>query len=851
MNYERMSCLKGRRTTENAGLTMADILRRQAHPGAENTALVHKDFSLNYRQFDRLTDLLAAHLVRLGAVRGGRIGILTERNELAPLSVFGIMKAAAVYVPLNPNLPAQRLIAMAEDAGIKLVIADTGLENRIPGFKGTVVNGREFLASSLESKEEAVTPAPPLPEDIMAIIYTSGSTGNPKGVMIKHKNVIDQAAYSKNLVRLAPGEAAGSYSSLSFVMHTIDYSVFMAGAALHIIPDEIRLDTGKVNAYFEASHIVTAALPSGFGNRFIIQEKNRSLRALFMGGEKFMPLPELSPGYTIYNVLGCTECGGIVALGEVKPGETHITVGRPVDNIDVYVADQNGEITARGVTGELWAAGSLVSAGYLNQDEKTAGVFIRNPFCQEKGFEWAYRTGDLARITEDGNIEILGRLDFQIKIRGYRIEPGEIDACVRRYPGVLESVTVAVENKAGIKQMVTYIAAADGIDSQSIRDFVSDFLPPYMVPRFVERLDKLPRNMNGKVDRKALPLPSFADEKTVAPETEMEKRLAALWALVLGLEEEHIGREADFFDLGGDSLRAVMLAFEIRKEFGADLSPAEIFKSSLLREQALIIAAPRIFRAIYVYSRAGSKTPIFFVHGGNIGPETFAPLARKLPPDQPFYCFENHNICNPDAKIRGIVSLAKQYIEFMKALPCRFPCILGGWSFGGLVAFEMALQLERIGETVEHLYLLDPSLVRDDEERKLREKILDPGNYREYLAKDPLFERFRRLGLLNLLVENNKEVSQDMLEYVPASSYRGEATLFKAAKADPLSPSIPPETAEIQRRLQYIADQKKANGFDGYAPKLRVIGIPEIHDNFMRGEALETIASVMAGGMVH
>jgi amino acid adenylation domain-containing protein len=850
VNHTHLSYLKGRRTTENAGLTMVDLLRRQAQLGPENTALVYKDFSFDYRQFDRITDLLAAELIRLGAVRGGRIGILTGRNELAPLSVFGIMKAAAVYVPLNPSYPPERLRVMIEDAGIEQVIFEPGLENCISGFTGTIVNGRDFLASALKAPEKSGPPVdPPLPEDIMAIIYTSGSTGNPKGIMVRHKNGLDASAYNKKLLRLAPGEAVASYVSLSFIVHTSDlFPAIMAGAAIHIIADEFRLDTGRVNAYFEANHIVAVLLPSGFGNRFIIQEKNHSLRGLILGGENFMPLPELSPGYKIYNGYGCTECCGGVALGEVRPGEPRITAGKPKDNTDIYVVDEEGKIAPRGEKGELWVTGPALSAGYLNQEEKTAEVFVKNPFSDEIGYGRAYRTGDLARITEEGNIEILGRLDFQVKIGSYRIEPGEVDACVWRYPGILESVTVAVENKAGIKHLVTYVAAAGDLDSSSLRNFVSGFLPPYMVPRFVERLDKLPRNMNGKVDREALPPPSFVNEKVAAPETGMEKRLVGLWALVLGLEEEQIGREADFFELGGDSLRVIMLALEIQKVFGMDLSPAEIFKSSLLREQALVIATPRNFRAIYVYSSAGNKTPIFFVHGGNIGPEVFAPLARKLPPNQPFYCFENYNICNPGAKIRGIVPLAKQYIEFMKALPCRFPCILGGWSFGGLIAFEMALQLERIGETVEHLYLLDPSLVRGDEEKKLREKILDPGNYREYLSQDPLFERFRRLGLLNLLVENNKEVSQDMLEYVPAASYRGNATLFKATKADPLSPATPPETVEVQKRLQYMAAQKKSNGFDGYAPKLRVIGIPEIHDGFMRGEALETIASVMAEG---
>jgi amino acid adenylation domain-containing protein len=846
MEYERMSCLRGRRNRENKGLTMVDMLRRQARLGAEHTALAHKNFSMSYSEFDRLTDLLAERLIHLGAIRGGRIGVLTERNELGPLSVFGVMKAAAVYVPLNPRLPARRLAAMAEDAGIKLLIADAGLENRVPGFRGTVIKGREFLAASLNRGEKAAPPAPPLPEDLMAIIYTSGSTGSPKGVMLKHKNVLDAAAFNKNLVRLAPGEAAGSYVGLSFVMHTFDcFPVFMAGAALHIIPDELRLDTGKVNAYFEAKRIVTAVLPTGFGNPFILQEKNRSLRALFLGGENFMPLPELSLSYKIYNAYGCTECGGGVALGEVKPGET--AVGRPIDNVDVYVADSEGNLTPRGVAGELWTAGSVVSAGYLNQAEKTADDFIRNPFSNEEGFERAYRTGDLARITEKGNIEILGRLDFQIKIGGYRVEPTEVDACVLRYPGIAESLTVAAENKAGVKHLVAYVAA-DGVDPRSVRNFVADFLPPYMVPRFIVPLPELPRNINGKVDRTALPPPFPAGEKAVPPETEMEKKLAGLWALVLGLEEEQIGREGDFFELGGDSLRAMMLAFEVRKVLGTDLSSAEIFKSSLLREQARIIAAPRIFSAIHVYAGAGGRPPVFFVHGGNIGPEAFAPLARKLPADQPFYCFENHNVCNPDAKIRGVVSLAKQYIEYMKALPCRFPCVLGGWSFGGLVAFEMALQLERSGEAVEHLYLLDPNLIRGEEEKKLREQIVDSGNYLGYLEQDPLFERFRRLGFLELLIENNKEISQDILEYVPAAPYQGEATLFKAIKADPADPAASPETREVQRRLQRVIDQKRANGFEDCAPKLRVIGIPELHDNFMRGAALDIIASVMAGG---
>ncbi|MDR2097105.1 MAG: AMP-binding protein, partial [Spirochaetaceae bacterium] len=648
---------------------------------------------------------------------------------------------------------------------------------------------------------------------------------------------------------LLPGEAVSSYAGLSFVLHISDFfPAFMAGAALHIIGNDIRLDTGMLNAYFEANHIVTAILPSGFGRRFILQEKNHSLRILSVGGEDFTPLPELSPAYRIYNGYGCTECCGGITLGEIKPGDTHITAGLPKDNVDLYVVDEQGRVVDRGEKGELWIAGPVVSAGYLNQSEKTAGAFIKNPFSGEPGYERMYKTGDLARVTEKGSIEILGRVDFQIKIRGYRIEPSEIDACIRQYPGVLESVTVAVEGAADMKYLATYVAAGKKIDPASLRDFISGFLPPYMVPRFFEQLPKLPRNMNGKVDRAALPPPSFTGGPYTAPETEMEHKLAGLWARVLETGNQRIGRDADFFELGGDSLRAVILAFEIEKTLGTDLSPVEILKSSILKEQAaLLAAAPRGFNTIHVFSSAGNKPPLFFVHGGNIGPEAFAPLARKLSGSRAFYCFENYNMYHPKARIKGIVPLAAKYIEFLKAQAPRGPYMLGGWSFGGQVAFEMALQMEQAGETVEHLYLLDPRIISPGE-KQLWEKLLVFSNYRDYLAKDPLFERFRNMGFLDVLIENYEKVSQDMLDYRPAGVYQGEATLFKATKANPVNPAVPPESAEDMRRRQRIISKKKDNGFGRYAPHLRIIEIPEIHDGFMRGEALETIAAVIRGG---
>jgi amino acid adenylation domain-containing protein len=853
MENSQLSYLKGQRTTKNGGLTVVDLFRRQARAVPERPAVVYNGLSITYRDFDRLTDLLAGELIRRGLPRGGRVGILADRNEVAPLAVLAVMKAGAVYVPLNPRHPPSRLEYMIQDAGINHLIA-SGHEDQIPSYTGVVINGREFIAAPPEPGSVPVDRLPVVsPGDLMIIEYTSGSTGNPKGVMFRHGNTMSFSQYYRELTGLTADDAVASYASLSFMLHSHDFfPAFMAGAAIHIIDDTIRLDPEAVNAYFEKHHITTAFLPFSFGHRFVFQVKNHSLRSLAMAGENFTALPDLPLGYKVFNCYGCTECGGI-AMEEIKNGESRITAGTPVDNADIYLVDEQGDLVKRGEKGELCVSGPLVSAGYLHLDKKTAEVFIKNPFSKEPGYERLYRTGDRARITEEGKIEIVGRVDFQIKIRGYRIEPAEIDACVRRYPGVLESVTVAVENKAGVKHLVTYIAVESRIEPALLRDFVAGYLPRYMVPHFIEQLDTLPRNMNGKVDRASLPPPSLVGGSRVPPETETEKKLAGLWALVLGLEEENIDREADFFELGGDSLRATVLTFEISRIFGADLSPTEIFNSSILKDQAGILTAPKGFNAIYVYSNTGTKPPLFFVHGGNVGAEVFSEMAEKLPRDQDFYCFENYNIYNFRAKIRGVIPLAEKYIELLRRVVPRGPYVLGGWSYGGLIAFEMAIMLERQGETVDHLYLLDPNIIRSQDEKKLWEQLADPINYRDYLLKDPLFERFRKLGFLDVLIENNREVAEDVRNYQPSGVYHGKVTLFKATKADMVNlvasvESAQPETVKSFKRLQEISKQKKDNGFGEYAVNLRVIELDEIHDGLIRGEALDTIVSVIKQG---
>jgi non-ribosomal peptide synthetase component F len=283
MDYAHLGFLKGRRTTDYAGLTIVDLLRRQAMLVPDNTAIVYKDFSISYSNFDRLTDLLSAELTRLGTARGGRVGILVDHNELAPITVLSVMKAGAVYVPLNPRHPLPRIMHMIHDAGIALVIVDENFKKEISEFQGTVVNVRKLLHSldmnsigSLSVDQHPIAAALPIlnSDDLMVILYTSGSTGNPKGVMLKHGNCIAYSVYYKNLVRLSPESSIASYGSLAFVLHIMDFfPAFIAGASVYVICDDIRLDTGAVNTYLEANHITKFIVPISFGYQFMIQQK--------------------------------------------------------------------------------------------------------------------------------------------------------------------------------------------------------------------------------------------------------------------------------------------------------------------------------------------------------------------------------------------------------------------------------------------------------------------------------------------------------------------------------------------------------------------------------------------------
>ncbi|MDR1141716.1 MAG: amino acid adenylation domain-containing protein, partial [Planctomycetaceae bacterium] len=430
----QLSISTGKINNANIELTFIDILRQNAKQFANRPAIVHLDMVLTYSQLDAMTDAVASELLQHGVRKGDRVGVCVARTEVLPLCLFGTLKAGAAYVPLDPNYPPKRLAFMVENAGIKIILSEQQFFDKFTKDTDNVLDIRKSIFN-----EHAVEQINVTPNDLAAVIYTSGSTGVPKGVQLHHRNLMSLATACQKIQELTPNDASAAYAGFSFVAHCYEYyPTFLAGATLHFLDDSIRLDSRAVNNYFEDNKITVAFLPTAFGYRFLTQIENHSLRMVTLAGERFIPIEKSLSKFRIVNAYGLTECSSAIAATVIQTGEQHITVGKAIDNTEIYIVGNQNELLPIGETGELCVAGRQISSGYLGLPEKTASAFVKNPFNNSPDYVTMYRTGDVARMDENGQIEIRGRIDHQVKVRGFRVELGEIDTVALQFPNINE-----------------------------------------------------------------------------------------------------------------------------------------------------------------------------------------------------------------------------------------------------------------------------------------------------------------------------------------------------------------------------------------------------------------------------
>ena len=571
--------------------TLVSIMRRQAKAVPDSTLVVYKDRNYTYRQVDEITERIARYLVAEGVQHEQAVGVMISRSELMFIYSMAIMKAGGTYMPLDAHFPEDRLTFMCEDAQVGLVLTESSLmQESMPSFGGKVIN-REQLQWAFDGEERFTDIKLPVvvSTDRMVILFTSGSTGKPKGVELEQHSIVNYCHWYLREFEMTAADRALAYANYGFDAHMIDlYPTMLAGASVYIFGEDIRLDFNAMNDYIEKEHLTIGFMTTQIGCQIASIFNNNSLRLLSVGGEK---MPAMAPpSYRFVNCYGPTECSLFSTTYDVKSFFEGEFIGKPLDNYQLFIVDQQLEIVPKGVPGELIVVGTAVGRGYLNRPELTAEKFITF-----RGLH-AYRTGDLVRWSIDSRdgseqIEFMGRIDNQVKLRGLRIELGEIENCVLAFEGIRQTC-VDVKEISGSQNLVCYYTVMDGceIDENALKTAIGEALAAFMVPEIYVHMETLPYNANGKVDRRALPIPKVAlsEQENIAPETEMEKRLFDIVSELL--DTDQFGITTNLISIGLTSLMAMRLSAIVKQQLDANLLTKKIMTSPTIRELVAIIS---------------------------------------------------------------------------------------------------------------------------------------------------------------------------------------------------------------------------------------------------------------------
>ena len=553
------------------------LFRRSAAALPERPAVVFQDRTYTYRQADEISERIAAFLKGKGIGQEDTVSVLIPRGEYMVLASLGILKAGAAYQPLDPSYPQERLEFMISDAGAKLLIADRNLLDRVSGYKGGTLCLDEI--SALPAAEQI--PESPKPEDAFILLYTSGSTGTPKGVILEHRNLCNYCAWHIRYYGLDKDSVTAAYASYGFDACMGDlYPPLISGGCICIVPDEIRLDFPALQQFFNEHGITQSFMTTQVGRQFAEYYTGTSLKHLVVGGETLVPIDPHGKPFAFHNGYGPTEntmCSTIFAVDRLYQ---RVPIGGPLDNVRLYVTDRNGRRLPPGVPGELWVAGHSVSRGYLNRPEKTAEVYIPNPFTRETGYDRVYRTGDVVRFLPDGNLDFIGRSDGLVKVRGFRIELTEVEAVIRSFPGIDDVTVQAYDAPAGGKYLAAYVVSSAPVDVAALNEFIGKKKPPYMIPEVTMQIDRIPLNQNQKVNRRALPVPERKTEEaasdTARELTALEQELVDACAGLTGNKD--FGVVIPLTEAGLTSISAMQLMVLLEKKYGYSPNVTELLR---------------------------------------------------------------------------------------------------------------------------------------------------------------------------------------------------------------------------------------------------------------------------------
>jgi amino acid adenylation domain-containing protein len=574
--------------------TVLDLLAPKLARNGDKIAVQDASGSFTYREIDEKASQFANYLVRLGVKPGELVGVSLQRSVTMVPVLLGILRTGAAYVPLDPDFPAERLQFMVADAGVQVLISEISIPSKLFGDVPHLVQIDAASAVADIAAQPTQFAAPVIdPESLAYVIYTSGSTGKPKGVTLPHRAMANFIQAMTERPGLAASDKLAAVTTLSFDIAVLELFLPLAvGATTYIVSREQAVDGRTLGALLEQESIsCMQATPATW--RLLMTSKwpgRKAFKAL-VGGEA---LPRdlaqwlLECTDELWNMYGPTETTVWSTCHLVLSADQNAVVGRPIKSTSLYVLDINGELAPIGVIGELCIGGLGVAKGYLKRPELTAEKFIANPFASELARATQdnviYRTGDAVRWREDGTIQYFNRIDNQVKIRGYRVELGDIEAALSALPQVQQAVAIVREDQPGDQRLVAYFIATPGqsLTSTEMRRQLKTQLPPYMIPQYLVALDAFPLTPNAKIDRKKLPVPydlPSQGHQFVAPQTPNEEIIARLWKVLLNVDK--IGRNDNFFEVGGHSLLSMSFIVQLRNETGFSFTARDVVLNDL------------------------------------------------------------------------------------------------------------------------------------------------------------------------------------------------------------------------------------------------------------------------------
>jgi amino acid adenylation domain-containing protein len=818
------------------------LFEEQVKKTPDAIALILEEKTLTYQELNEKANQLAHYLRKLGVKPDTLVGLCLERSFNMIIGVLGILKAGGAYVPIDLNYPSDRIDYMLADSQVEILLTQNDLIDKLTTFKGKKICLDTNWQEIAQENQQNPTPENNL-NHLIYVIYTSGSTGKPKGVLLNHYTIANLVKWQVKTTQ-SPQAKTLQFSPISFDVSCQEiFSTLSFGGSLVLIQEEQRQDFNLLTNYVAKQEIERLFIPF-VGLQIFTEIANLNqhqfphLKEIITAGEQLKLSSSIRSFFerlnhcTLHNHYGPSESHVVTAFTlppTLKNCAYLAPIGFPINNTQIYLLDSELKPVPIGVTGELYIGGNVIARGYLHRDDLTQEKFISNPFQAGK----LYKTGDLARYLPDGNIQYIGRIDNQVKIRGFRIELGEIEATLNKYHDIEETVVITTENAKKEKSIVAYYIAKNQADlsGQNLKEFLKDQLPEYMIPSAFIPLEKFPLSPNGKVDRKALPQPEnyhqlSSPNEVVLPNTKTEKMIAQIWADILNLQQ--VGIKDNFFDIGGNSVRSIQMVARISKIFQITFPLKDFFKMPTIAELAQKVETLTLqtqsnednFTSsdqspfpvnINPIRTEGATIPLYFVQ---IEQQTLInPFLKYLDPKYAIYSISNlgeimagilaHKFENFDDIGTTVESLVTQYVDALLKFQPQGPYYFLGFSFGGVIAYEMARKLTSMGHYVDNIILLDtanPSSTMDQTELKkdrifrhlrgLKESGLayitsripwQVSRLKYWLSKkyDKLFGK-TLFDLTDLMVHDvMKYHNQLQRDYTP-QKYHGKVTLFSA-----------------------------------------------------------------------